>query len=56
MRRVQKQLRQNFTFHIGPFLGVFSDSQRDSLLLLSSAQQVSYALIIDLQKAAGIKG
>lgn len=45
-----------FTFHIGTFLGVFSDSQGDSLLLRSSAQQVSYPLVIDLQKAAGIKG
>lgn len=46
---------QTLTFHIGPFLWMFSDSQGDPLLLLSSAQQVSYSLIIYLQKAAGIK-
>lgn len=45
---------QTPTFNIRSFLRVLSDSQGDSLLLLSTAQQVSDPLVIDLQKAGGI--
>lgn len=44
---------QRLTLNIGPFFWMFSDSQWGSLLLLSSCQQVSNTLVVDLQEAAG---
>lgn len=44
---------QTLTLHIGSFLRVLSNSQGGPLLLLSSSQQVSHPLVIDLQEAAG---
>lgn len=56
--RCPKKVEGNraLTLYIGSFLRVFSNSQGGSLLLLSSSQQVSHTLIVDLQKAAGPKG
>lgn len=54
--KVQMQVPQTLTLYIGSFLRVFSNSQGGSLLLLSSSQQVSHTLVIDLQEAAGTEG
>lgn len=40
------------TLDIGSFLRVFSNSQAGPLLRLSSSEQVSHPLVIDLQEAA----
>lgn len=47
---------RTLTLYIGSLLWVFSNSQGGSLLLLSSSQQVSHTLVIDLQEAAGTEG